>query len=87
MPTRDSQFLGLAAVAQRLSLSPRTIRKWVRNPDHPLPAYRIGGKLLFEYENEVVGWIKKFRVEPRSWSHVAKEIYESVQERESKATQ
>ena len=57
-----THFVDLGTVVQRLSLSPRTIRKWVVDPIDPLPAYRVGGKLLFAYESEVVPCVKKHRV-------------------------
>lgn len=45
----------------RLSVSPRTLRKLVIDPEDPLPAYRIRGKLLFDWA-EVRAWVKNHRV-------------------------
>jgi len=58
----DTHYLDLATVAQRLSVSTRTVRKWVRQPVDPLPAFRIGGKLLFDYAGEVLTWVGRRRV-------------------------
>jgi excisionase family DNA binding protein len=42
------QYVGLAELASRISLSPRTIRSLIHDPAHPLPAIRVGNKLLFK---------------------------------------
>ena len=61
-PQRE-RYLALRDLSKHLQLSPRTLRGWVRDPQHPLPAYRVGGKLLFAW-HEVERWLEQFRVEP-----------------------
>ena len=73
----DVHYLGLAEVSQRLSLSPRTIRAWARDPSWALPAYHVGGKLLFKW-SEVDRWLQQFRIEPVDVKAVADEMMAKV---------
>ena len=54
-------YLSLKTVAEHTSLSTRRLRDWVSDPEDPLPAYRVGGKLLFKWV-EVERWIRRHRV-------------------------
>ena len=63
-------YVSLRELSNRLGLSPRTIRAWVRDPVHPLPAYRVGGKLLFKWA-EVERWLEEFRVTPLNTNELA----------------
>ena len=54
-------YLSLKSLAEYTSLSTRTLRHWINDPEDPLPAYRVGGKLLFKW-SEVERWIKRHRV-------------------------
>ena len=56
-------FVGTRELAARIGLSPRTIRTKVVDPLDPLPAHRVGGKLLFRWI-EVERWIRRHRVHP-----------------------
>ena len=53
-----SDYLDLKTLSKRLSLSPRTLRSHIYDPDDPLPAYRIGGKLIFRWE-AVQQWVER----------------------------
>ena len=57
----DSRYLGLAELSQKLSMSPRSLRSYIRQPDNPLPAYRLGRKYLF-FLPEVMAWIRTHKV-------------------------
>ena len=59
--TTIPDYVDLKQLAKRLPISQRTLRAWVRDAVSPLPAYRIGGKLLFRW-CEVVAWIEGQRV-------------------------
>ncbi len=59
------QFTDLRRLSKLLSISPRTLRGWARNPVRPIPHYRVGGKLLFRW-SEVERWLEQFRVKPLS---------------------
>jgi len=67
----------LADLVVRTSLSRRTIRTWIRDLERPLPAYQIGGKLLFKWA-EVETWISGFRVEPIDLGSLANDIIEEM---------
>lgn len=54
-------YVDTRELSRRLSLSQRTIRTYLHQPDNPLPAYQIGNKLLFFWP-EVQAWVRKYRV-------------------------
>lgn len=53
-------FLPLRALAAYSGLSVRTLRHWLEDPAHPLPCYRIGGKILVR-RSEFDTWIARHR--------------------------
>ncbi len=57
-----SFYIDLNEASRRLSLSVRTLRNYIVDPIHPLPAYRLNGKILFAW-GEVEQWLKQFRVQ------------------------
>ena len=76
----ETDYLGLKDTCKRTGLSPRTLRAWVHDPVCPLPAYRVGGKLLFKW-SDVERWIQQFRVKPVDVRAVADEFLSSMRER------
>ena len=53
-------FLPLRALAAYSGLSVRTLRHWLEDPGHPLPCYRIGGKILVR-RSEFDAWAAVYR--------------------------
>ncbi len=53
-------FMPLTALASYSGLSVRKLRDYLDDATHPLPAYRVGGKLLIR-RSEFDGWIAAFR--------------------------
>ncbi len=53
-------YLGMAALADYLGLSRRTIQNLVTDPADPLPTFRVGTKLLAR-RSEVDAWMTKRR--------------------------
>jgi predicted DNA-binding transcriptional regulator AlpA len=53
-------FLSLRALATYSGLSRRKLRDYLTDPAHPLPCYRIGGKILVR-RSEFDGWIAAYR--------------------------
>jgi lambda repressor-like predicted transcriptional regulator len=53
-------FLSLKALASYSGLSVRTLRTLLTAPAHPLPCYRIGGKLLVR-RSEYDAWATRYR--------------------------
>jgi len=53
-------FLSLRALASYAGLSVRTLRDHLDHPAHPLPHYRVGGKILVR-RSEFDAWIAAHR--------------------------
>src|SRR5262245_39823245 len=53
-------FLSLKALASYSGLSVRKLRDYLEDPLHPLPYYRVGGKILVR-RSEFDVWVAKFR--------------------------
>lgn len=53
-------FFGLKALSRYSSLSVRTLREYLKDPIHPLPHYRVGGKILVR-QSEFDAWISHYR--------------------------
>jgi len=58
-------FLPLVALAGYSGLSVRKLRDYLEGPDHPLPHYRVGGKILVR-RSEFDAWIVAFRQHRRA---------------------
>ncbi len=74
-------YISLTELSKRLSTSVRTLRAWVRDPTDPLPAYRLGGRLMFRW-NDVEAWIQRHRVQPIDVRAVCDEIRSKVSDDE-----
>ena len=61
MTTDIHGYLPLKALAQYSGLSVRTLRSYLSRLSHPLPHYRIGGKILVK-RSEYDIWVQHFRV-------------------------
>lgn len=53
-------YLSLKTAAAYTSLSVRTLRSRLTNPHHPLPCYRLGGKILLK-RSDLDRWLDAFR--------------------------
>jgi hypothetical protein len=58
--TQLDPFLPLRALAAYSGLSVRKLRDYLDEPGHPLPHYRIGGKILVR-RSEYDGWATSYR--------------------------
>ena len=58
--TPADPFLDLRALADYSSLSVRKLRDHLADPLHPLPSYRVGGKVLVR-RSDFDAWIERFR--------------------------
>ena len=61
----DDAYLPLTRLAGYAGLSVRTLRGYLTHSAHPLPCYRIGGKVLVR-RSEFDCWAAQFRDAPRS---------------------
>jgi excisionase family DNA binding protein len=53
-------FLTLKALADYSGISVRKLREYLEDPVHPLPHYRVGGKVLVR-RSEFDAWMAHFR--------------------------
>jgi excisionase family DNA binding protein len=56
-----AEWLGLRQVTRYANICERTIRGWIHWPLDPLPAVRVGGKILVK-RSELDAWLEKHRV-------------------------
>jgi excisionase family DNA binding protein len=72
-------YLSLRALASYSGLSVRTLRGYLADPTHPLPCYRVGGKLLVR-RSEFDAWIAAFREYGRTdVTEVVEEVLRDLQ--------
>jgi predicted DNA-binding transcriptional regulator AlpA len=53
-------YLPLPQLSSYAGLSVRTLHKYLTHPAHPLPCYRIGGRVLVR-KSEYDSWAARFR--------------------------
>jgi len=53
-------FLPLRALASYSGFGVRKLREFIEDPAHPLPCYRVGGKILVR-RSEFDAWIARYR--------------------------
>jgi excisionase family DNA binding protein len=57
------QWLGLRQASRYASVSDRTLRSWIHSPVDPLPAVRVGGKILIK-RSELDAWLGAHAITP-----------------------
>lgn len=63
--TQLDPFFSLRALATYSALSVRKLRDYLDDPAHPLPCYRVGGKLIVR-RSEFDAWIAAYRQRGRA---------------------
>jgi excisionase family DNA binding protein len=58
---RTPVSLSVNELARYASLSARTLRSYLHHPTHPLPHFRLPGKILIR-RDEFDAWIERYRV-------------------------
>jgi Helix-turn-helix domain len=53
-------YLSLRALSAYAGLSTRTLRGYLTDGLHPLPCYRVGGRVLVR-RSEFDGWVRRYR--------------------------
>jgi hypothetical protein len=48
-PLPEDFFLDLKRLSERTSIGVRSLRDHIKSPSHPLPSYRVGGKILVNW--------------------------------------
>ena len=59
------EWLGLRELTEYAAVSERTLRTWIRLTRDPLPAARVGGKILIR-RALFNAWLERHRIEPLS---------------------
>jgi len=57
------EWLDLKGLTQYASVSERTMRQWIHRSTNPLPAVRVGTKILIR-RSEFDRWLEQRRLEP-----------------------
>lgn len=73
----DLEWLGLREVTQYAAVSERTLRAWIRSPTTPLPAVKVGTKILIR-RSEFDAWLERHRVKHVDLGGMLDEIVEAV---------
>ena len=60
-------------LADRLGVSERTIREWIHRPLNPLPAVRVGGKILVR-RSVFDQWLESHRLIPVDVGCIVEEL-------------
>jgi excisionase family DNA binding protein len=60
--TKDANgdYISMAALARYSGLSVRTLRSYLRDPEGPIPHYRVGRRVLVR-RAEFDEWLRRFR--------------------------
>ena len=75
-----AEWLGLRRLAEDSDTSERTLRGWIHSPVDPLPAVRIGGKILVR-RADFDTWLQRHKIEPLATDDVdaiVREVVEGV---------
>jgi len=72
MLTEDKYF-DLKGLAEYSSISVRTLRDYINNPENPLPAYRLKRKILVKL-SEFDAWVKKHRNDNQQIDKIVNEL-------------
>jgi len=76
-PLPDDCFLDLKSLSERTSISISTLREHIKNPSHPLPSYRVKGKILVNWL-EFKEWIAPFRIKTLDLKKMVDDIMKSL---------
>jgi excisionase family DNA binding protein len=72
------EWLDLRSLRKHACVSDRTLRSWINRPTNPLPAVRVGGKLLVA-RTDFDRWLRAHRIS-RSAVNVSKIVDDVVKE-------
>jgi excisionase family DNA binding protein len=73
LTTALDPYLSLKALANYAGLSVRKLRDHLDDPAHPLPCYRVGGKLLVR-RSEFDDWMRAYRHRGRDVDGIVAEV-------------
>ena len=73
------EWLDLKALQQYACVSERTLREWIHRPTNPLPAARVGTKLLVR-RSAFDMWLEKHQVKAVDINGIVEEMLAGVRE-------
>ena len=71
------EWLDLKALTRYASISERTMRQWIHRASNPLPAVRVGAKILVR-RSEFDRWLENHRLEPMDVGCIVNEMVADV---------
>lgn len=78
-PPRDDAYLSLRSLARYSDLSIRTLRTYLAHPTHPIPHFKMQGKILVK-RSEFDAWMLGFRTQHTTdtLDDVVDELFQAV---------
>jgi excisionase family DNA binding protein len=73
----SDRWLDLRRLREYAAISERTLRAWIHSPVDPLPAVRVGTKILVR-KSDFDQWLEKHKVKPLELGAMVEEIVEAV---------
>ncbi len=77
-PQKEREWFGLRRLSEYGDVSERTLRSWIHSLINPLPACRVGGKILVR-RRDFDGWIEQHKIKPFAAEEVDKIVREVVE--------
>jgi excisionase family DNA binding protein len=71
------EWLNLRQLTEYAAVSNRTLRAWIHCPVNPLPAVRVGVKILVR-RSEFDAWMERHRIKQVDLGGMVEEIVEAV---------
>jgi excisionase family DNA binding protein len=74
------RWLDLRRLREYVAVSERTLRSWIHSPVDPLPAARVGAKILVR-RSEFDGWLQRHKIKPLETvdvNGIVREVLEAV---------
>lgn len=79
---RETEYVDLQALSKMLGLSVRTIRTYISDPVDPLPAIRLGGKMIVSLR-ALHDYLDRHRVQPADIDSIVNETVRSFHKTET----
>jgi hypothetical protein len=79
-PLIEDCFLALRRLSERTCMSVQSLRSYINSPSHPLPVYRVRGKILVSWV-DFNGWIQRYRCKTPEIDKIVDDILEGFREK------
>jgi excisionase family DNA binding protein len=71
------EWLDLRALQRYACISERTLREWIHRPSNPLPAVRVGAKILIR-RSTLDRWLEAHQLKPVDVGYIVDEMVAGV---------